>query len=111
MNELGSGKSKPRQRAKRTARATEIPRVRERRGRYRVQAGDFKAVCLSLMDEVRETGVEYVITKRGRPVAKLGPLTDEDVRPFVNRSRGVIEADPANLLAPIGDDWEVDADL
>lgn len=111
MNEPGSGKSKRRKHAKRAARATEIPRVRERLGRYRVQAGDFKAVCLSLMDEVRETGVEYVITKRGRPVAKLSPLTDEDVRPFVNRSRGVIEADAADVLASIGEDWEVDADL
>lgn len=112
MNEpAGSGKSKRRKRAKRAARRTEIPRVRERRGRYRVRAGDFKAVCLSLMDEVRETGVEYVITKRGRPVAKLGPVTDDAVGPFVNRSRGVIEADAADLLAPIGEDWEVDADL
>lgn len=63
------------------------------------------------MDRVKETGAEYVITKRGRPVAKLGPVTEEDVRPFVNRSRGVIQANPEDLLAPIGEDWEVDADL
>lgn len=111
MNEPDNEKNKPRKRGKRAARAAEVPKVRERRGRYRVQAGDFKAGCLSLMDEVRETGVEYVITKRGRPVAKLGPVTHEDLRPFVNRSRGVIEATPEDLLAPIGENWEVDADL
>ncbi len=55
---------------------------------YRIPAGDFKATCLKLMDRVKETGVEYVITKRNRPVAKLAPVTDEDLRPFVGRSRG-----------------------
>ena len=36
-------------------------------------AAEFKAKCLQLMDRVRETGVEYVVTKHGRPVAKLVP--------------------------------------
>jgi len=78
---------------------------------YRIPAGDFKATCLKLMDRVKETGVEYVITKRNRPVAKLAPVTDEDLRPFVGRSRGVITATREDLVAPVGADWEVDADL
>jgi prevent-host-death family protein len=78
---------------------------------YRIPAGDFKATCLKLMDRVKETGVEYVITKRNRPVAKLAPVTDEDLRPFVGRSRGVITATREDLMAPVGEDWEVDADL
>lgn len=36
-------------------------------------AGKFKATCLALMDEVAATGREVVITKRGKPVAKLVP--------------------------------------
>jgi prevent-host-death family protein len=74
-------------------------------------AGEFKAVCLRVMERVKETGEEIVITKRGRPVAKLGPVTDADLRPFVGRSHGVITATREDLLAPIGEDWEVDADL
>ena len=31
-----------------------------------------------LMDEVAETGREIVITKRGKPVARLVPVRDED---------------------------------
>lgn len=85
--------------------------VRSRRhGRLRIPAGEFKAVCLRVMERVKQTGEEVVITKRGQPVAKLGPVTDADLRPFVGRSRGVITASRANLLAPLGD-WEVDADL
>ena len=40
-----------------------------------VPAAEFKATCLELMDRVRETGVEYVVTKHGKPVAKLIPFT------------------------------------
>jgi prevent-host-death family protein len=36
-------------------------------------AAEFKARCLELMERVRETGVEYVVTKHGVPVAKLVP--------------------------------------
>lgn len=83
-----------------------------RQADYRVvPAGQFKPVCLKLMDQVKETGVEIVITKRNRPVAKLVPVTDEHVRPFVGRSAGVIHASWEDLLAPTGEDWEVDADL
>lgn len=38
-----------------------------------IPAGEFKAKCLDLMDEVARTGDSIVITKRGKPVARLGP--------------------------------------
>lgn len=82
-----------------------------RDGRRRVGAGEFKATCLKLMDEVEETGEEIIITKRNRPVAKLVPASREGLRPFVGRSRGVISVSREDLMAPIGEDWEVDADL
>jgi len=37
-------------------------------------AGEFKARCLRVMDQVRATRQPVVITKRGRPVAKLVPV-------------------------------------
>jgi prevent-host-death family protein len=86
-------------------------RRRGDRHRRSIQAAEFKATCLQLMDHVKRTGEEFVITKRNRPVAKLAPVTDEDLRPFVGRSRGLITATREDLLAPIGEDWEVDADL
>ena len=36
-----------------------------------IAAGEFKAKCLHLLDEVQQTRKEIVITKRGRPVARL----------------------------------------
>jgi prevent-host-death family protein len=39
----------------------------------KIPAGKFKAQCLSLMDEVQATREPLLITKHGRPVAKLVP--------------------------------------
>ena len=39
-----------------------------------VPATKFKAQCLELMDRVAEGRKTYVITKRGKPVAKLVPV-------------------------------------
>lgn len=72
-----------------------------------IGAADFKARCLELMERVRETGVEYVVTKHGKPVAKLVPVT--------NRARGASSfgAMRGTLLHydrpldPLDDDWDV----
>lgn len=39
-----------------------------------VPAGEFKATCLALMDEVGRDGKSVTITKRGKPVAVLSPV-------------------------------------
>jgi prevent-host-death family protein len=36
-----------------------------------MKAGEFKAKCLAVMDEVAESGEPVVITKRGKRVARL----------------------------------------
>ena len=40
----------------------------------RINASDFKARCLRVLDDVHETRSEVVITKRGKPVARLSPI-------------------------------------
>jgi prevent-host-death family protein len=42
-----------------------------------IPAGQFKARCLRLMDEVRSTREPLLITKKGRPVAKLVPAESQ----------------------------------
>ena len=39
-----------------------------------IPAGEFKAKCLAIMDEVQARGEEVVITKRGKPVVRVTPL-------------------------------------
>jgi prevent-host-death family protein len=49
-----------------------------------ITATQFKARCLRLLDEVAETGEALVITKHGRPVARLEPpLRPDDLRDSV----------------------------
>lgn len=42
-----------------------------------VNAAEFKARCLKLIDEVAATHEPLVITKRGKPMAKLVPIECE----------------------------------
>jgi len=72
-----------------------------------IPAGKFKAVCLKLMDEVGRTGEEVVITKRGRPVAKLVPVDAGQPRPTF----GLLSDQTAiygDIVEPTGERWEAD---
>ncbi|HXC43421.1 MAG TPA: type II toxin-antitoxin system Phd/YefM family antitoxin [Candidatus Dormibacteraeota bacterium] len=55
-----------------------------------ISAAEFKARCLTLMDDVSSTRETIIITKRGKPVAKLVPAGKEG-RPFIGRLKGIIE--------------------
>ena len=53
-------------------------------GRRTIKASEFKAKCLKLMDEVAENGDEIVITKNGKPVAKLTAYRERPKTFFVD---------------------------
>jgi len=42
-----------------------------------MQASKFKARCLSVMEDVNATGEPVIITKRGKPVAKVVPVSSK----------------------------------
>ena len=71
-----------------------------------IAAGEFKAKCLHLLDEVRQSRKEIVITKRGRAVARLVPA-DEELPPIFGRMRGSAEI-LGDIVAPVGDKRDVD---
>ena len=73
----------------------------------RIKASEFKARCLSLMDEVAETGKEIVITKYGRPVSRLVPHRSRPKKVF-GADREVIQVH-GDLIAPIPLAWEAEA--
>ena len=74
----------------------------------RLPAGRFKATCLELMDRVRETGVEYVITKHGRAVAKLVPYKEEHRKPFFGSMKGTV-LEYERPFQPIDGDYDIDS--
>ena len=74
-----------------------------------VSAADFKATCLQLMDRVRETRVEYVVTKHGRPVAKLVPYTESAPKSFLGCMKGTV-LKYERPLDPLDDEWDINRD-
>lgn len=66
-------------------------------------AGEFKAKCLEVLDRVARDGSAYIVTKRGRPVAKVVPM--EDAKP--RSVRGSVKY-LGDIVGPLGDEWLVD---
>jgi prevent-host-death family protein len=67
-----------------------------------IPASAFKAKCLALLDEVAEQRQPLVVTKRGKPVARVVPI--EKPRSLI----GTVEylVDEAELIKPLYEDWE-----
>jgi prevent-host-death family protein len=79
--------------------------ARKRSGQY--AAAEFKTRCLELMDRVRETGVEYVVTKHGKPVAKLVPFTEGTRPSFFGALKGTV-LKYERPLDPIDGKYDID---
>ncbi len=68
-----------------------------------IPAGQFKARCLALLDQVQQTGESIIVTKRGRPVVTVNPLKPKRYKPL--RGSGMILGD---IMAPPWGKWEMD---
>jgi prevent-host-death family protein len=82
---------------------------RGRRVESRYPAGEFKARCLELMDRVRESRVEYVVTKHGRPVAKLVPFNEPRKTTFFGSLKGSV-LKYERPFDPIDAQYDIDRD-
>ncbi len=71
-----------------------------------IQASEFKAKCLALMDKVASSGQPLVITKNGKPVAEIRPYSGKRAEsPFGLHPNLIITGD---IIAPVAEnDWEV----
>lgn len=72
-----------------------------------IAAGVFKAKCLAIMDEVQAKRESIVITKNGKPVAKLVPVEKESPDPIFGsmKDKATIVGD---IESPIPEEeWEI----
>ncbi|MEW6353053.1 MAG: type II toxin-antitoxin system Phd/YefM family antitoxin [Pseudomonadota bacterium] len=72
----------------------------------KIPAGQFKARCLKLMEEVRLRRAEIIITKHGKPVAKLVPA-EERAAPLLGFLKGTVDI-KGDIVKPVGEAWEAD---
>ena len=68
-----------------------------------VPAGHFKAHCLALLDKVARTRQPLIVTKRGKPVAKVVPTEQRAPEDLLGSVKF-----HGDIVAPILDEWEVE---
>ncbi len=75
-------------------------------------AGKFKTKCLMVMDRVKKYGETVIITKHGKPVAKLVPVSNNSVEnnlsPF-GLMKGTVEI-LGDITLPVVEKWNAEAD-
>ncbi len=68
-----------------------------------IPAGEFKAKCLKLLDQVAQKHETLIITKRGKPVVEVRPVSEPG--DFVGSMRGTGEI-LGDIISPIDVEWE-----
>jgi prevent-host-death family protein len=71
-----------------------------------IPAGQFKARCLQIMDQVAATGQPVTVTKRGRPVVRVTPVGKRPADLF-GALRGTLEI-TGDIVAPTDVTWDAE---
>ena len=69
-----------------------------------ISISEFKAKCLSLLQEVNDTNETIIITKHGRPLAEVRPCA-KDLDNALGKFRGSVVQE-GDLIGPIQEEWE-----
>jgi len=67
-----------------------------------ISASEFKAKCLALLDDVAKRRETLVVTKRGKPVARVVPA--EEAPSLIGTVEYLVDDD--ELIKPLYEDWE-----
>lgn len=70
-----------------------------------ISASRFKAQCLALLDDVALTGEELVVTKRGRPIARVVAI--DEPKPLAGSVTFHVSDD--ELVAPLDVAWDAES--
>jgi prevent-host-death family protein len=71
--------------------------------RRTISAAEFKARCLKLLDQVAASGETLIVTKRGKPVAKVVAADEPEHKPL----RGSVQI-LGDIVGPLDDEWETE---
>ncbi len=75
-----------------------------------INAAKFRTNCFKILDQVKVTHKEVVITKRGKPIAKLVYFARQNEKdPLLGSMEGLVET-IGDLTEPVidSDAWELD---
>jgi prevent-host-death family protein len=81
---------------------------RSRASKAEVGSAEFKARCLELIDHVKESRAEYIVTRHGTPVAKLVPVDAVEKTSFLGCMQGTV-LKYERPFDPVPAEWSVDS--
>ncbi len=73
-----------------------------------INAAEFKAKCLKLMDTVAKTHEPLVITKRGKPLVKLVPIVEETPKSMFGYMKGTVTLH-GDILESLDEVWSAES--
>lgn len=73
----------------------------------KLSAAEFKSKCLKIMDDVNTTHEEVVITKHGKPVAKLVPYSEKPSKSFFGYMKNSVQISD-DIIEPINESWDAE---
>jgi prevent-host-death family protein len=73
----------------------------------KIAISQFKAKCLSLLEEVQKTRKPIRVTRFGRPVADIVPIASDPQTDWIGSMKGTVEI-LGDVVSPANDesDWE-----
>ena len=69
-----------------------------------IGAGKFKEKCLALLDEVAHEHETIIVTKRGKPVALVSPVTDSEASLREQLKGSILQE--GDIISPVKVEWE-----
>ncbi len=70
----------------------------------KINATEFKAKCLKLVDEVARTREPIIVTKHGKPVAKVVPIEPERPASHFGYMAGTLKI-TGDIISPVEEEW------
>jgi prevent-host-death family protein len=70
-------------------------------------AVEFQSKCIELMDQVKENHEEVIITKDGKPIAKLIPMGEETAGSLFGFMKDTVKIN-GDIVASIDEKWDVE---
>lgn len=75
-----------------------------------ISSAEFRSKCFKILDNIQTKNIEVIITKRGKPVAKLTHIEPDSLKdPLLGALVGV-GSTVDDLTEPVvdSDEWEID---
>ncbi|NWG13394.1 MAG: hypothetical protein HXY20_07675 [Acidobacteria bacterium] len=68
---------------------------------------EFKSKCIGVLKDCRRSGKAVIVTLRGRPIARVGPILESEERRTLGIHQGRMELHGDVVRSETTQDWEV----